>query len=389
MLILLLVLLWGAGLAYQVLAWACLRRFFRPAANPAASPPRQGPGVTVFKPVKGLEPDTLRCLETFLTQDYTPYQVLFGVADPRDPVLAALEELATPGAGLEMQVVLCPEPLGLNPKVSTLRQLLPRARYDILVIADADVRAPRDFLARAAAAVAVPDLGLVSCPYRGGTARTLGAQLEGLSIAADFIPAVAMARVVEGTGFALGAAMVLKREALEAVGGFAPLADYLADDYQLGYRIRQAGWEVGLLPCVVETVNPDLSLREYFLHQLRWSRTYRVCRPWGYLAYGITHATVSALGLWLASGLAVWAGGLLALTLILRGGLAWYSQRSCLEGPLPLPALPLVPLKDLLSFVFWLLAFLGNTVIWRGRRYRITPDGRLTAAHGRDRDHVP
>lgn len=378
-----LLLLVGAALAYQLLAWLCLWRFFRPAAGPPTPPRRTGPGVTVFKPVKGLDPGTTECLETFLTQDYSPYQVLFGVAEAYDPALPALLALKERHPRAHVQVFVCPEELGLNPKVSILRQLAPQARYDLLVIADADVKAPPDFLAVVTEALSQPGVGLVSCPYRAGAVRTLGARLEGLTMAADFIPSVAVARCVEGISFALGAAMALTREALEAGGGFAALADFLADDYQLGHRIAQAGFDVALIPLVVETANPRLSLKDYLLHQVRWSRTYRVCRPVGYLAYGITHALVFALALWLVSGLTPWAGGIFAATLALRMGLAWFSQRLCLQGPLPAATLLLMPVKDLLSFGFWLASFLGNTVTWRGRRYQISPEGRLAKVSDR------
>ena len=382
-----LVILWAAALAYHLLAWVCLRRFLGtsgpggPSGHGLPHVPvpggARGPGVTILKPVKGWDPDTRECLASFLTQEYAPYEVLFGVADPEDPALPGLRELAAAHPGVPVQVLLCPEPQGLNPKVSILRQLLPRAQYDLLVIADADVRVGPGFLAAAAAALSRPGMGLVSCPYRAGRVPTLGATLESLTIAGDFLPSVAVARCVEGVDFALGAAMALTREALTAIGGLAPLADHLADDYQLGHRIRRAGFRVDLLPYVVETVAPDMSLRDYFLHQVRWSRTYRVCRPWGYLAYGITHVLALALIVWWQSGFALWAGVLAAGTAGLRMALTRESLRQCLKGDLPPAALALVPLKDLLAVGFWASSFLGRTVFWRGRRFRLSADGRL------------
>ncbi len=365
-------ILWLASLAYQAGAWVCLRRFF------ALSPPAaaaSGPGVTVFKPVKGWEPGARECLESFLTQRYRPYEVLFGVADPEDPALPHLRELAATHPGVT--VVVCPEDRGRNPKVSILQQLAPLARYDLMVIADADVRVGADFLAVAAAALARPGMGLVSCPYRACEPRTLGAALESLTIAGDFIPSVTVARCLQGVDFALGAAMAFTRRAYEAMGGFAPLADHLADDYQLGHRIRRAGFQVDLLPYVVETGAPAMGLKDYVLHQLRWSRTYRVCRPKGYLAYGVTHIMMFALGAWWLSGWAGWGALLVAATLMLRLGLSWDALRRCLRGRLPGHAWLLVPVKDLLAVGFWFLSFLGNTVTWRGRRFRLMPDGRL------------
>jgi ceramide glucosyltransferase len=370
-----LLILLVAALAYQVLALLSLGRFFqKPLPSPDFS---ESPGITVLKPVKGLDRETRACLASFLIQDYQPYQVLFGVADATDPVLPLLEELRREAPIGRLEVILCPQTLGHNPKVSILRQLEPRARYDLLVVADGDVKVGPGFLGRMAAALQEPGVGLVSCPYRAGRSNSLGSWLEALTISADFIPSVAVAHYVEGIRFALGAAMAFTRKALAGIGGFAALADYLADDYQLGWHIHQAGFQVKLLPYVVETVNPRLSFRDYLAHQLRWARTYRVCRPLGYFAYGITHAMVFSLALGLASGLAPWALGLVAATLALRLGLAWCSEVVCLRGYLTLPALLLLPLKDLLAFFLWLSSFLGNKVVWMGRRFRLTRQGLL------------
>jgi len=371
-----LLLLLLAALAYQILAVISLWRFFQ--KPPLGLAPGEAPGITIFKPVRGLASETRECLESFLSQNYQPYQVLFGVSDPSDPVLPLLETLRQAAPPDRVQVVVCPETLGHNPKVSILCQLEPLAHYDLLVVADGDVRVDPDFLARVAAAFREPQVGLVSCPYRAGPADSLGSWLEALSISADFIPSVAVAHYVEGIRFALGAAMAVTRTALAQIGGFAALADYLADDYQLGWRVHQAGFEVRLLPQVVETVNPRMRLKDYLSHQLRWTRTYRVCRPRGYFAYGITHALVFSLALWLISGLASWVLGLVAATLAVRFVLAWFSEYVCLGGNLAPAAVLLLPVKDLLSFGLWLASFLGNEVVWQGRRYRLTQDGLLT-----------
>jgi ceramide glucosyltransferase len=368
-------LLLAGALIFQLLALISLARFFSQPLAPRPLPPN--PGVTIFKPLKGLADNARECLASFLTQDYQPYQVLFGVADPQDPVLTLLHELQRDFPGPEVEIVFCQEKLGLNPKISTLRQLESRARHEILVLADGDVKVGADFLSVMVAALREPGVGVVSLPYRAGRARTLGAWLEALTISADFIPSVAVAYYAEGVRFALGATMALTRDTLKAIGGLAALADFLADDYQLGYRAVQAGFKVKLLPYVVETENPEISLPDYLGHQLRWARTYRVCRPKGYLAYGIAHALVYSLLLWLASGMAPYALGLVGATLAVRGTLTWFAERSCLKGELPWPAFMLLPLKDLLAFGLWLLSFLGNQVTWQGARYRVTPTGKL------------
>ena len=374
LILLLLIASWG----YQLLALVSLWRFFKPTASPPSA--TAGPGITVFKPLKGLEATTRECLESFLSQAYQPYQVIFGVRNPEEPVVALLRDLREAHPEPEIELVFCSETLGLNPKISSLRQMETRVRYDLLVIADADVKVGPDFLSRVAAALQEPGMGLVSCPYRFGPAPTLGAKMEAWTIAADFIPSVATAHYVEGIRFALGAAMALTRQAWQTIGGFAPLADFLADDYQLGYRVAEAGLGVKVLSYVVETQNPALSLRDYLVHQLRWARTYRICRPKGYLAYGITHALVYSLILCGASGAARWTLVWLAATLTLRWTLAGLAEWTWLRGHLRRQDFWLLPGKDLLSFGLWALSFLGDRITWGGRQYRVTREGRLMMA---------
>jgi ceramide glucosyltransferase len=363
-----------AAIVYQFLAFVSLARFFR--QRPASPLPQPLPGVTVFKPVRGVDTFTRECLASFLNQDYPAVQVLFGVADPGDPVLAVLRNLGA-GSASEVEIVVCPERLGLNPKVNVLRQLEPRARHDIWVVADSDVKVGRDFLRETVAALLKQGGGLVSCPYRAGESATLGARLEALTISGDFMPSVAVAHYLEDIRFALGAAMVFFRDDLRRIGGFAALSDFLADDYQLGWQMHQDGVKVALSPYVVETVNPEMTLQDYLWHQLRWTRTYRVCRPKGYLAYGITHALVWSLLAWAVSGLAGFGLGLVAAALALRLALAWFSERLCLKGRLPTASFLLLPVKDLLAFGLWLMSFLGNEVAWQGARFRVTGEGKL------------
>jgi ceramide glucosyltransferase len=363
------------ALAYQFGAFFALCFFLK---RPWPQRPKsREPGISLLKPVKGLDHDTPACLRSFIDQAYPHRQILFGVADPADPALPVLRELQKNHPDVDIEVITCSQDLGLNPKVSTLRQLLPHARHEILVISDSDVRVRPDLLTRLAASLQQSGVGLATCLYRSGPVHTSGGALEALTISADFIPSVAMAHYVEGITFALGAVMALPRQILERIGGLESIADYLADDYQLGFKVSQAGLKVQLLPYVVETLGGRETMAGYLTHQLRWARTYRVCRPRGYFAYGITFALPWALLAWLASGLASWGGRLVVLCLLTRLVVAAGAERACLRGRLPWHYFLLLPLKDVISFGLWLLSFLGDTVIWQGKRYRVAPDGRL------------
>lgn len=373
LILLILMVAWG----YQFVALVSLWRFFAGAA--AAPRLADPPGITVLKPLRGLEANTRQCLESFLIQDYCRFQVIFGVL-PDDPVIPLLRELQQSHPGTETEIVVCRQLLGPNPKINKLCQMAPRARYDLLVVSDADVKVSPDFLTRVAVAFQDPEVGMVSCPYRGGPAQSLGAKLEALSIAADFIPSVAVLHCVQGIRFGLGQAMALRRRGLEAIGGFEPLAAFLADDYKLGVRVAAAGFQVRLLPLVVETQDPAIiGLKDYLAHQIRWTRIYRAYRPNTYLAYGATHALVYSLALVVATGMASWALELTAVTLILRTTLVVFSERLCLRGHLGWKDFLLLPIKDILSFGLWASSFMGDKVIWGNHRYRVTREGKMVA----------
>ncbi len=364
------------ALLYQLGALLALWYFLRrpqPILHPGPLP-----GITVLKPLRGRDEDTEACLTSFVVQDYPNFQILFGVAEAADPVVSVVRELQRRYPDKDLQLIHCAQNLGCNPKVSTLQQLLPQATHDLLVISDSDVLAPPDLLRQLATALQDTRLGVTSCLYRAGQPKTLGSALEALAISADFIPSVAVAHYLEGVRFALGAVMAIRRETLTQIGGLAGIADYLADDYQLGWRASQAGWQVSVLPLVVVTLQRRTTLKGFLAHQLRWARTYRVCRPRGFLGYGITFALVWSLVAWWGSGFAGGTGLLVGCCFLGRALVAWQAAKLLGQAPCSWQLLLLLPGKDILSFGLWALSFLGNTVIWQGRRYQVQPDGRLT-----------
>jgi ceramide glucosyltransferase len=145
--------------------------------------------------------------------------------------------------------------------------MLGAAQYGHILINDSDIHVTPDYLRRVMSPFARPQVGMVTCPYRGIAADTLGSKLESIGISTDFIAGVLVARQIEGgIHFALGSTLAMSRTALDAIGGLRPLVDYLADDFELGYRIAKAGYEVVLADVVVETHLPAYSFRGFFEH---------------------------------------------------------------------------------------------------------------------------
>ena len=261
------------------------------------------PAVTLLKPLKGCDTATEDCLRSWLAQDYAgPTEILFGVASADDPVCEIVRRLMREHPGRDLRLIAADSLPAANAKVATLAELEKIAKHEILVISDADVRVPPDFLANAVAGLRAPEVGLVSCFYRLANPATLAMQWEAIAVNADFWSQVLQSQSLKPLAFALGAAMVTRREQVAEIGGLKSLADCLADDYQLGNRIARRGHRLGLCPVVVECWDPPMNWRAVWKHQLRWARTIRVCQPVPYFFSILSNVTLWA-GLWFVAEL--------------------------------------------------------------------------------------
>jgi ceramide glucosyltransferase len=341
---------------------------------------RFAPALTVLKPLKGADAQTAACLRSWLVQDYAgPVQTLLGIATGDDPAGEVARRLLAEFPQADARLLVCPDKLGANAKVSTLIQLEAEARHDVLVISDADVRVPRDFLANLVVPLRAGDVGLVNPLYRLAAAgSSWPMRWEALAINADFWSSVLQARRLEPMRFALGAVMAIRRAHLRALGGFAAVARHLADDFELGRRVAAQGAQVALCPVVVDCCHPVQGWAEVWRHQVRWARTIRACRPGAYALSLLSNATLWPL-LWL-----LFAPGPTALAVIMPGAClavrmltAADNQRRLTQSLAHLPWCWLALAKDLLQVLLWALAFAGNTVEWRGERFRVTRHGEL------------
>jgi len=368
----------GAVIFY-VVTWYGSRDFFRLARRGSERVDTTAglPGVTVLKPLKGLDVDLYENLATFCRQDYPRFQIIFGVADARDPAVTVVRRLQRAHPGVRIDLVIDSWVYGTNYKVSNLHNMYQVAVHEVIVIADSDIRVCPDYLRRVVAPLADPQVGVVTCLYRAVSTGGLPTLLESLFINTDFSPMVLVARVVEQPSYAFGATMAMRRATLEEVGGFLPLANYLADDYHLGHRVAACGYQLVLSDVVVDTVLAVGSWRRLVDHQLRWARTYRNCRPRGYFASIFTHGTMWATANLLYQHFSPSACVIAASMYALRISIAWIVARRYLVAPLRRRDALLVPFKDLFVSFVWLICFLGDTVQWSGYRFRVRADGRM------------
>ena len=374
-----------AGMGYYVAAMVGARAFLsaRRAGMRRAVIEPFGPGVSILKSLKGLDPGMLDAFRSHCRQTYTgEFELLFGVSALDDPAVSAVQQLQAEFPDRVIRLIECPARLGSNGKVSTLAQLAPHARFEFLLVNDSDITVSPHYLARTMAQFAPETvrpyhqpskpIGLVTALYRGRAHETLGSHLESLGIATEFMPNVLLARLIEGgLRYGLGSTLAVSREALQAIGGFEAVVDYLADDYELGERIFKAGYRIGLSSDVVETSVPAYDWRGFCDHQVRWMRTIRDSRPGGFAGLIFTQGLTLALANVIASGFSPLSLWLLALSFFLRLSLAMMVGAEVLADHHVLPALWLLPLRDLVATGLWIAGLAGHTIVWRGERFEV------------------
>jgi ceramide glucosyltransferase len=256
--------------------------------------------------------------------------------------------------------------------VSNLIQMELLARHSHLLVNDSDIRVPANYLRRVMEQFRHAQVGLVTCLYRGIAGKTLGSRLEALGIGGEFMAGVLAARQIErGVRFALGSTLAVSREALADIGGFATLLDYLADDYELGYRVSRAGYHVVLANMVVETYLPDYTFGQFLEHQMRWGRSTRDSRRWGYMGLIFTFGFAWAIAAVIFSRGAPWAWGLLGAAFFLRFISALVVGVGVLHDAQMVRDLWLVPVRELISLAVWTASFFGHTITWRGRKFLV------------------
>ena len=358
------------GILYVLVAAFAVQRL----ARRRTPQPAQWPSVSILKPLHGDEPELLQNLGSFLMQDYpAEVEILFGLQSPSDPALQVAEEIEAAFPGHNVRIVVDEFTWGANRKVSNLANLAVRARYDVMVLADSDMRVDSDYLRRVVAELSDETVGAVTCPYHGLSLASVSSRLVALGIDTHFLPGVAMS-VVLGVGHpCLGSTIALRRETHRSIGGFLAHAGSLADDHELGRRVRALGHKVAVTPFSIGHLCAQTRLSALLKQEMRWSRTIRQIEPLGHLGAITTHPLPFAL-----LALALWpdwlTGGLVAAALAARLALCL-----CVERAFGLPRHPyaLLPIRDLLSFVVYTGSFLGRSVQWRGLDFDVARDGAL------------
>jgi len=364
-------------LAYYTAAIiAALRFFTRERTREFAA---FAPAVSLLKPVRGVDFGSYENFASFCRQEYADYEILFGVGDDADPAVPLIQRLIADFPQRRIRLFIGAEQIGANRKVNMLARLAREAQHEILVLTDGDIRVTPAYLREVAAPFADRRVGAVTSFYRGIAEKNLGAEMEAIGAASDFFAGVLMANWMEGITFGLGASIATTKEWVAKIGGFAAIADVLADDYELGHRIAKAGGKVLLSPEAVWTMYPAQTARSFWQHQVRWSRTVRLCRPLSFAGLIFTHGLPWALLAALIAPTPGIAATYLIAYLILRLTMAWTVGVWGVRDDVVRRKLWLVPFRDAIHFVIWLASFASNGIHWGGEEY-IIAGGRLIPA---------
>lgn len=361
-----------APFAFYLIATAAAIRFVRRERNRVL--PNFTPPVSLLKPVRGVDFASPENFASFCTQDYPDYEILFCVNDLSDPAVPLIRNLMQTFPHCRIKLFSNAPTLGSNRKVNNLALLAREAAHPILVQSDGDVRVGPNYLKEVVAPFSDPAVGVVSCFYRGVAEKNLGAELEAIGAASDFFAGALVADWKEGVTFALGASVVTTKSWLTKIGGYEALVNLLADDYELGNRVHQAGGKVLLSREAVWTMYPAQTLRGFCDHQLRWARTVRQVRPASFFGLLFTHGLPWAvLAAIVAPNAAISAAYLLAY-LVLRISMAWTVGDWCIRDEVLRRRLWLVPFRDLVNFAIYIFSFASSRVTWGGIQYEMKND---------------
>ena len=328
-------------------------------------------GISILKPLAGIENSLEQNLRSFFEQQYPDFELLFAVRGSSDPAVGLVERLQAEYPLVASRLIVTGEPPYANAKVFSLSRMTPAATYDVLITSDSDVRASAGFLDRIALEVAEDRYDLASCPYRAVPGSHIWSLLEALGINTEFWGGAFVAKLLEGVRFTVGPTVVARRKVFDAIP-WDNLSPYLAEDFVLGQRAAELGFRVDLSQVVVEHHLSDDSFKQNFSHRLRWARSTRRSRPWGYVGQIFTNPLPLAI-VFVALAPKFWL--VLVITAFLRALTAYATSGWVLRDPLFRRWWFLIPVQDLLSFVFWWVGFSGNRISWRGRKYRLRADG--------------
>jgi ceramide glucosyltransferase len=340
------------------------------------------PPVSVLKPVHGNESRLKENIESFFRQNYPNYEILFAADEPDDPALPVIREICARYPHIPTRLLVTGQPLWPNAPNYCFHRLTEVAAYDILVTSDSDVEVASDYLRDVVAPLLDPQVGAVTCLFRGKSAGGLWAYLDAIGMSVEFTAGVLIANFLEGTKFGLGPTIALRKDSIARIGGYIAVREYLSNDFVVGNFIYKTGLRVVLSGHVVDHIAPTMTFRRMWERQLRWAMGTRYSRPKGHLGTGLTFAVPYGILALIAASLLGhpgWGLTLLGVTLLNRMVECWAIGWWAARDPVARRSVLLYPLRDLHGFIVWCASYISKRSLWRDNNYVLLKGGRLVA----------
>jgi ceramide glucosyltransferase len=346
------------------------------------------PPISVLKPMHGTEPGMETNLVSFFEQEYPEFELLFCARHETDEGLKLARRVAERYPQVNARFVTCGEPPESfhNAKVYSLMKLDSVAQHELYVTSDSDARVERGYLREMVQYLKQPGVGLASCVYLGTVDETekragLSAHLDAVGKSVEMTSGVMVADMLEGTKFALGPTMAVRKQSFQDVGGFEELGTFYADDFVIGNRLAKMGKGVLLATHVIRLLVEDTPFGLSFRNQLRWMQSTRRSRPLGHFGSGLTFAVpfgLLGLGWGLLSGHPL-VGGLWLLGMVANRWVQAGTVLGVMGDTDWVRGMVIYPLRDLLGGVLWLGSYGGDRFYYRGSVYRLKEGGRVEA----------
>jgi ceramide glucosyltransferase len=340
------------------------------------------PPVSILKPVHGNEAQLKENLETFFLQDYPEFEILFAADEEDDAALPVVREICARYPHIPTRILVTGDPPWPNAQNFCFHQLTDEAAHDILVTSDSDVQVAPNYLREVVPPLLDPKVGAVTCLFRGKSAGGFWAYLDAIGQSVEFTSGVLMSNLMEVTKFGLGPTIVVRKDSIGRIGGFAGVREYLSNDFAVGNFIYKAGFQVVLSSHVVDHMSSPTTLRQMFERELRWSMGSRYSRPKGHIGTGLTFAMpYGILGLLaaLALGRPEVGWSLFAAAVVNRIVQCWVVGWWTARDPIALRTMLFYPVRDLHGFIIWCASYICKRSLWRDNNYELLKGGRLVS----------
>ncbi|WVQ83528.1 hypothetical protein IAT38_005669 [Cryptococcus sp. DSM 104549] len=424
--------LWVVVWAICLLGWRTARiRYNHPVlpSRLASLPPSSVPGITIIRPLCGLDQNLYNTLESVMKLDYPKFEVIFALQDEKDEALPVVTMVMEKYPEVDARVIIDGQKVGVNPKVNNLMAPFAAAQYDLLWVLDSTIsvvpgtlgRSVEAFLSNPTAysstndpesspllsisddvrkAPSAGEVGLVhQVPVAVCYQKTWGSLIEQAYLNTTHakmylaINATAIDSCVVGKSNLYSRTnishLTTPSPSLRALpsppSGLAGYSPFLAEDNMLALGLwHQLKLKHAMTPDVALDFLGALSVRDYINRRVRWIRVRKRMTLPATLLEPLTESIISGLyGAWAIKRLL----GANLFPVFLVHMVAWLmvdlSVRRSLEtnvkgvGPPGSLAVFLVAwaAREALALPIWMLAMLSSDVVWRGQKYRIIASG--------------